>query len=63
MPFVRKIDSKQPQPSTNPQKILIGRDNEIDFFKENILKPEHPTYNIVSISGMGGSENLLSCLG
>jgi AAA ATPase domain len=54
MPFVRKNDSQKPQPSTSTQNIFIGRNNELTFFSENILKPEYPAYNIVSISGMGG---------
>lgn len=54
MPFVRKTESKHIQPSTITQRIFIGRNNELDFFVEDILRPEHPIYNIVSISGMGG---------
>src|SRR5207237_3122462 len=54
MPFVRKIDSKHSQPSSNTQNTIIGRDEELAFFIEKILQPEHPNYNIISISGIGG---------
>lgn len=46
MPFI-----KQP---TDARKIFIGRTSELLFFKQNILKPEEPTHNILSISGQGG---------
>lgn len=54
MPFVRKSDSKQTLQSADARKIFVGRTDEIHFFIEHILKPEEPTYNIVSISGNGG---------
>src|SRR2546421_554307 len=54
MPFVRKIDSQGSQPSTNAQKLFIGRTGELLFFVQNILKPEEPTHNIISIWGQGG---------
>jgi tetratricopeptide (TPR) repeat protein len=54
MPFVKKNDSKGSQPSTDGQKVFIGRNTELHFFRENILKPKDPTYNIVSVSGQGG---------
>src|SRR5215472_8632446 len=54
MPFVRKTDSQGSQPPSDGRKIFIGRTNELLFFKQNILKPEEPTHNILSISGQGG---------
>src|SRR5260221_10773480 len=45
MPFVKKTDTR---------KIFIGRTNELLFFAQNILKPEEPTHNIISIWGQGG---------
>ena len=43
MPFNRKSES-----------LFIGRMGELLFFVQNILKPEEPTHNIISISGQGG---------
>lgn len=36
------------------KKIFIGRDNELNFFRQNILDPEFPAYKIISISGLPG---------
>jgi len=45
MPFKKtKADSK----------VFIGRTSELLFFIQHILKPEDPTYHIISISGQGG---------
>ncbi len=54
MPFVRKTDSQGSQPPTDGRKLFIGRTGELLFFVQNILKPEEPTHNIISISGQGG---------
>src|SRR6266566_690880 len=54
MPFVRKADSQGSQPPTDARKIFIGRTGELLFFVQNILKPEEPTHNIISIWGQGG---------
>jgi len=54
MPFVRKTDSQGSQPPTEARKIFIGRTGELLFFVQNILKPEEPTHNIISIWGQGG---------
>ena len=53
MPF-KNTDSKGSQPSTDGQKVFIGRNTELHFFRDKILKPKDPTYNIVSVSGQGG---------
>jgi hypothetical protein len=54
MPFVRKTDSQGSQPPTDGRKLFIGRTGELLFFVQNILKPEEPTHNIISIWGQGG---------
>jgi tetratricopeptide (TPR) repeat protein len=54
MPFIRKTDSQGSQPPTDARKIFIGREGELLFFVQNILKLEDPTHNIISISGQGG---------
>jgi tetratricopeptide (TPR) repeat protein len=54
MPFVKKHDAQDPQPRIDPRNSFIGRTDELHFFRQNILTPEDPTYNILSISGQGG---------
>ena len=54
MPFVRKTDSQGSQPQTDSRKLFIGRTDELHFFVQDILKPEEPTQNIISIWGQGG---------
>ncbi len=54
MPFVKKNTSRGSQPSDDSRKIFVGRANELSFFTEHILKPDDPTYNIISIYGDGG---------
>src|SRR2546421_4685986 len=54
MPFVRKTDSQGSQPPTDTRKLFIGRTGELLFFVQNILQPEEPTHNIISIWGQGG---------
>ena len=55
MPFVKKTHSQDSQPSSaGGSPIFIGRTDELLFFVHNILKPEAPTHNILSISGQGG---------
>jgi tetratricopeptide (TPR) repeat protein len=54
MPFVRKTDSQGSQTPTDIRKLFIGRTGELLFFVQNILKPEEPTHNIISIWGQGG---------
>jgi len=54
MPFVRKTDSQGSQPPTDARKLFIGRTDELLFFVQNILKPEEPSHNIISIWGQGG---------
>ena len=54
MPFVKRVNAKNLPLAADARKIFIGRANEVHFFVEHILKPEDPSYNIVSISGEGG---------
>jgi tetratricopeptide (TPR) repeat protein len=54
MPFIKKADSQGSHPPIDARKLFIGRTGELLFFKQNILKPEAPTHNIVSIWGQGG---------
>lgn len=54
MPFIKRANLRNSQPATDTRKIFIGRTNELQFIVENILEPEEPTYNIVSIFGQGG---------
>src|SRR5438128_11980524 len=54
MPFIKRANLKHPHSVTDTRKIFVGRTYELQFFIENILEPEEPTYNIVSIFGAGG---------
>jgi len=54
MPFVKRTDSQGSQPPIDGRKLFIGRTGELLFFVQNILKPEEPTHNIISIWGQGG---------
>jgi len=54
MPFVKRTSTKHIQSPNNTRKIFIGRTHELQFFIEDILKPEDPTYNVISVSGNGG---------
>lgn len=54
MPFVKKTDANDGQRPIDARKIFIGRTDELHFFREEILKPKDPAYNIVSIAGQGG---------
>ncbi len=54
MPFVTRTNAKRQRSPTDAKKIFIGRTNEMHFFMENILEPDIPTHNILSISGQGG---------
>ena len=53
MPFIKPSNSTKIA-TQSPSKIFVGRDIELNFFVNNILKPEYPTHNIISISGQGG---------
>src|SRR5947209_8695195 len=55
MPFVKKTQSQAAGPSSaSGSPLFVGRTGEVLFFVHNILKPEAPTHNILSISGQGG---------
>ncbi len=60
MPFVKKTPLQAARPSlASGSPLFVGRTGELLFFVHNILKPEAPTHNILSISGQGGSANQL----
>src|SRR5260370_36999815 len=64
MPFVKKTHSQDSQSSSaGVSPIFIGRTGELLFFVHNILIPEAPTHNILSISGQGGvrKSTLVAC--
>ena len=54
MPFVKKNASQGSQPPIDARNIFVGRTSELHFFVQNILTPEDPIHNILSISGQGG---------
>src|SRR5579875_3186482 len=51
MPFVKR---NAPSPQKTTPDLFVGRSGEVLFFVQNVLKPEDPTHNILSISGQGG---------
>jgi tetratricopeptide (TPR) repeat protein len=55
MPFVKKTQSQAKRPSSADRSpFFVGRTGELLFFVHNILRPEAPTHNILSIWGQGG---------
>lgn len=50
MPFIKQTL----RPQIEARNIFIGRTNELHFFIEHILKPEGPTYHVVSVWGDAG---------
>jgi tetratricopeptide (TPR) repeat protein len=54
MPFIKKNYEQGSLASLSARSIFIGRTRELLFFVQQILKPEEPTYNILSIWGQGG---------
>lgn len=54
MPFVKNTHSKSHRVVTTSRKVFVGRTNELQFFRDYILTPEDPAYNIISISGQAG---------
>jgi tetratricopeptide (TPR) repeat protein len=54
MPFIKKSQTQSSPSSIPPRSVFVGRTNELLFFVQNILKPEEPTYNLLSIWGQGG---------
>src|SRR5215469_5910571 len=54
MPFIKKSQIQSSLPSTSPRSVFVGRTNELLFFVQQILKPEEPMHNILSIWGQGG---------
>jgi tetratricopeptide (TPR) repeat protein len=54
MPFIKKNHAQDAQRAVRGHALFVGRANEILFFVHQILQPECPTHNILSISGQGG---------
>jgi len=54
MPFIKKNKAEPRLPSTSVRSMFIGRAKELLFFVQEILKPEEPTSNILSLWGQGG---------
>ena len=54
MPFMKRTNQKYSHSVTDTRKLFVGRANELQFFREHILEPEEPKYNIVSLFGQGG---------
>ena len=53
MPF-KKTNSRDAQQAVPAKSIFVGRADHLRYFIQNILQPEDPTHNIISISGQGG---------
>lgn len=55
MPFVKKSTFQSAQPdSSGISSVFVGRTDELFLFVHQILQPDTPTHNILSISGQGG---------
>jgi tetratricopeptide (TPR) repeat protein len=54
MPFTKKNQTPNAPSSTSSHSVFVGRTNELLFFVQQILKPEEPAHNILSIWGQGG---------
>lgn len=54
MPFLKQRNSKDVSIVVPAPSFFVGRTSELLFFMQNILLPEIPVYNILSISGQGG---------
>ncbi len=53
MPF-KKTNQKDSQQSITPKRLFVGRADQVRFFAHDILEPEDPSRNIISIAGQGG---------
>ena len=54
MPFIKKHPVQGALLSPSARTIFVGRAKELLFFTQQILKPEEPSHNILSIWGQGG---------
>ncbi len=54
MGFIKTNNQANLQTSTDMRNIFVGRTKEVEFFIREILEPEEPTYNIISIYGIPG---------
>jgi len=54
MPFIKSNNQANSNLSTDIRNIFVGRANEVNFFIREILQPDDPNYNIISIWGHPG---------
>jgi tetratricopeptide (TPR) repeat protein len=54
MSFVKQTVPAIRQPRSSARNRFIGRANELHVFRERILKPEDPAYNVFSVWGAAG---------
>lgn len=54
MPFVKQTALTSRRPRSEVRDRFIGRTSELHMFREHMLKPEDPTYNVLSVLGPAG---------
>jgi tetratricopeptide (TPR) repeat protein len=54
MPFVKQTALTSHQPRSEVRDRFIGRASELHLFRERMLKPEDPAYNVLSVWGPAG---------
>lgn len=54
MPFVKQTALTMRRPRSSVRDRFIGRASELHLFREYILKPEDPAYNVLSVWGPAG---------
>jgi tetratricopeptide (TPR) repeat protein len=54
MPFDKQTVPTIRRPGSSVRNRFIGRANELHVFREHMLKPEDPTYNVLSVWGAAG---------
>ncbi|HLZ56768.1 MAG TPA: tetratricopeptide repeat protein [Ktedonosporobacter sp.] len=54
MPFIKKRHTQDALTFPSVPALFVGRSKELLFFVQQILQPEEPSYNILSIWGQGG---------
>jgi tetratricopeptide (TPR) repeat protein len=54
MPFVKQTALTSRRSRSSVRNRFIGRTNELHVFREHMLKPEDPAYNVLSVWGAAG---------
>ena len=54
MPFVKQTALTSRRPRSEVRDRFIGRTSELHMFREHMLKPEDPAYNVLSVWGPAG---------